>query len=48
MISLFGIITGGISALVMLLTGKKKRKSTFAYGPYLIIGALGWMSMYGI
>lgn len=48
MISLFGIITGGISALIMLLTGKKKRKSAFAYGPYFIIGALGWMSLYGI
>lgn len=48
MISLFGILTGGISALFMLLLGKKKRKSAFAYGPYFIIGALGWMSLYGI
>ena len=35
-----GIIFGGLSALVLMLLGFKKRKSAFAYGPYFALTAL--------
>ena len=38
-----GIILGGLAAILMLLTRRAGRKSSIAYGPYLIAGALmGW------
>lgn len=36
-VSMIGIILGGLVALLLLLTGKKKRKSAFAYGPYFAL-----------
>lgn len=35
-----GLISGGIAALFLLLSGQKKRTDTFAYGPYFAIAAL--------
>ena len=32
-----GLILGGIAALLLLVTGKKKRNEYFAYGPYFTI-----------
>ncbi|EJF37984.1 prepilin peptidase [Actinomyces massiliensis] len=38
-----GIILGGLAAILLLLTRRAGRKSSIAYGPYLIAGALmGW------
>ena len=38
-----GIILGGLAAILLLLTRRASRKSSIAYGPYLIAGALmGW------
>ena len=38
-----GIILGGLAAFLLLLTRRAGRKSSIAYGPYLIAGALmGW------
>lgn len=40
MIILFtGFIGGGIAAFLFLVTGVKKRKDFFAYGPYFVFGA---------
>ena len=35
-----GTILGGLAALVLLATGKRKRGEMFAYGPYFTIAAL--------
>ncbi|MFV0636638.1 prepilin peptidase [Mitsuokella sp. WILCCON 0060] len=35
-----GIVMGGIAALLMLATGKRKKGDFFAYGPYFTISAL--------
>ncbi len=35
-----GIVMGGIAALLMLATGKRKKGDYFAYGPYFTISAL--------
>ncbi len=37
---LYGIIAGGFAALLLLLLRRASRKSAFAYGPYLALGAL--------
>lgn len=39
-IFVFGFISGGIAAFFLLLSGKKKRRDSFAYGPYFAFGAL--------
>ena len=39
-VTMAGIVFGGISALVLMLLGFKKRKSAFAYGPYFALTAL--------
>ena len=36
-ITITGLILGGIAALLLLITGKKKRNEYFAYGPYFTI-----------
>ena len=36
-ITITGLILGGIAALLLLLTGQKKRNEYFAYGPYFTI-----------
>lgn len=36
-ITITGLILGGIAALLLLVTGKKKRNEYFAYGPYFTI-----------
>lgn len=38
-ILLTGFIGGGIAAFLFLVTGVKKRKDFFAYGPYFVFGA---------
>lgn len=38
-ILLTGFIGGGIAAFLLLVTGRKKRKDFFAYGPYFVFGA---------
>lgn len=35
-----GIVLGGMAALIMLATGKRKKGDFFAYGPYFTISAL--------
>ena len=35
-----GIVLGGMAALIMLATGKRKKGDYFAYGPYFTISAL--------
>ncbi|MBR4903114.1 MAG: prepilin peptidase [Selenomonadaceae bacterium] len=37
---LFGTITGGVVALLLILAKKKDRKSYFAYGPYFALTAI--------
>ncbi|HHX44228.1 MAG TPA: prepilin peptidase [Chloroflexi bacterium] len=37
----WGIIAGGVAALVLLITRRAGRKDTMAYGPYLSLG--GWL-----
>ena len=37
---LLGFIAGGIAAILLLLTKKKNRTGTFAYGPYFALAAL--------
>ena len=37
---LYGIIAGGVAALLLLLLRRADRKSAFAYGPYLALGAV--------
>lgn len=39
-ITITGLILGGIAALLLLITGKKKRNEYFAYGPYFTIVAI--------
>lgn len=43
---LLGIVAGGVAALLLLGTHRASRKTTYAYGPYLVFGAavaiLGW------
>lgn len=36
----YGIIAGGVGALIMLISRAKGRKDYFAFGPYLCIGAV--------
>ena len=43
-----GSIFGGLSALVLLLLGKKKRKSAFAYGPYFTLTTLALLLTRGL
>lgn len=43
-----GTVLGGLAALVLLLTGQKKRKSSFAYGPYFMLTALVLMLVRGL
>lgn len=38
--SVLGILFGGVAALVLLISRRATRKSTFAYAPYLALGAL--------
>jgi leader peptidase (prepilin peptidase)/N-methyltransferase len=40
---LTGCVAGGIAAAVLVATGRKGRKSTFAYGPYLALGGAVWI-----
>lgn len=41
-----GFMLGGVAALVLLLLRKAGRKDFFAFGPFLIIGAvLAWMTL---
>lgn len=40
LVILAGFMLGGFAALVLLLTGQKKRTSYFAYGPYFAFSAL--------
>ena len=40
MVVLFGTILGGVAALVLLATKRRKRGEMFAYGPYFTIVAL--------
>ena len=47
-IGMFGILFGGISALIMLLLGIKSRKSAFAYGPYFAIPAIALLLIRGL
>ena len=35
-----GIFLGGAAAIILLITHRAGRKSTFAYAPYLALGAL--------
>lgn len=37
---MYGVIAGGVGALVLLLARKKGRKDYFAFGPYLCLGAV--------
>ena len=39
---LAGLLLGGLAALLLLLTGRKKRQNNFAYGPYFALNAL-WL-----
>lgn len=47
-ICMTGIILGGLSALVMLVLKIKKRKSSFAYGPYFALTALALILLRGL
>jgi leader peptidase (prepilin peptidase)/N-methyltransferase len=40
---LTGCVAGGIAALLLVLTKRAGRKSTFAYGPYLALGGGLWI-----
>lgn len=46
-VAVAGSIFGGLSALVLLL-GKKKRKSAFAYGPYFTLTTLALLLIRGL
>ncbi len=37
----YGLLAGGIAALIMLLTKQKGRHSYFAYGPYFALSGIG-------
>ena len=39
-VAMAGLILGGIAAFFLILTGKKKRKDYFAYGPYFTLTAI--------
>jgi len=41
----WGVLAGGGAALLLLATGRVKRKGTMAYGPYLALG--GWLAWMG-
>jgi leader peptidase (prepilin peptidase)/N-methyltransferase len=44
-----GVVAGGLAALFLLLTRRAGRKDTFAYGPYLALGAwLVLVQMWGL
>lgn len=47
-VSMIGIILGGLVALLLLLTGKKKRKSAFAYGPYFALTTVALFLIRGL
>ena len=47
-VAVAGSIFGGLSALVLLLLGKKKRKSAFAYGPYFTLTTLALLLIRGL
>lgn len=47
-VSMIGIILGGLVALLLLLTGKKKRKSAFAYGPYFALTTIALFLVRGL
>lgn len=38
---MYGFLTGGAAALLMLLSKQKQRKSYFAYGPYFALSEIG-------
>jgi len=38
---MYGLLAGGVAALLMLLTKQKQRKSFFAYGPYFAFSGIG-------
>jgi leader peptidase (prepilin peptidase)/N-methyltransferase len=40
---LAGCIVGGVAATLLLVSGRAGRKSTFAYGPYLVLGGALWI-----
>jgi prepilin signal peptidase PulO-like enzyme (type II secretory pathway) len=45
----WGIVAGGLAALLLLVTGRAGRKDTMAYGPYLALGAwLVWTRSLGL
>lgn len=41
---LAGMIAGGLAALLLLISGRAKRGQTFAYAPYLALGA--WLTLF--
>ncbi len=46
---LYGILAGGVAALVLLATRRAGRKDAMAYGPYLALGAwLVWTQSLGL
>jgi leader peptidase (prepilin peptidase)/N-methyltransferase len=46
---LWGIVAGGLAALLLLVTGRAGRKDTMAYGPYLALAAwLVWTRSLGL
>ena len=40
-IIVYGLLAGGIAALLLLLTKQKQRNSFFAYGPYFALSGIG-------
>ena len=46
---LYGILAGGVAALVLLATRRAGRKDAMAYGPYLALGAwIAWTRSLGL
>ena len=41
---LAGVIAGGLAALILLISGRAKRGQTFAFVPYLVLGA--WLTLF--
>ena len=39
-VAFIGLALGGLAALLLLLTKRKKRRETFAYGPYFAVPAV--------
>jgi leader peptidase (prepilin peptidase)/N-methyltransferase len=35
-----GIVLGGVAAALLLVTRRAGRRATYAYGPYLVLGAV--------